>query len=237
MRGAELARLVAGFGIEGDANAAHNSPRQVLIASAPVYERLDLDPGALRENFLVDGEIERFASGQVLRIGRTALVRLTIPCEPCAKLNRVRPGLARDTAGHRGFLARVLTDGEVRVGDDVVATERTLPPIPLRPRERVYDLVARIPFGRVLGFKALVKTLGLTRTYVRVIPRFLVSAPAGLPVHRVVTTDGALITQHVHGQAGLLREEGVRLSRAGRVATGFLWDPTEYFGCEALAVG
>lgn len=234
---ADHVRLVAGLGIEGDVNAAQNSPRQVLIASAPVYARLGLEPCALRENFLVDGEIERLASGQVLRIGKSTLVRLTIPCEPCAKLNRVRAGLARDVAGHRGFLARVLTDGEVRVGDECAATERALPPIPLRPRERVYDLVSRIPFGRVLGFKALVKTLGLTRTYVRVIPRFLVSAPGGLPVHRVVTTDGALIPQHVHGQAGLLREEGVHLTHGGRVGAGFLWDSTEYFGAEALAIG
>lgn len=237
MREAESVTLRAGHGIVGDVSVACNSPRQVLFASEPVYRRLGLEPGALRENFLIDGEIESFASGQVLRLGPEVQVRLTIPCEPCAKLNRVRPGLARQVAGHRGFLGRVVAGGVVRPGDGVVLSEAVFPPMPLRPRERVYELVSRIPAGRVLGYKALVRTLGLTRTYVRVIPRFLAAAPSGVPVHRVVTTEGVLVERHVPEQARLLRAEGVPMTRAKRVRDSALWDPTEYFGPELLPAG
>lgn len=234
MREADALVLRAGLGILGDCNAAGDSPRQVLIASEPVYRRLGLAPGALRENFQVDAEVERFSSGQVLRIGSDVRVRLTIPCEPCAKLNRVRPGLARDAAGHRGFLGRVISDGEVRRGDEVVPTDVVLDPIPFRPRDRVYDLVARIPPGRVLGFKALVRTLGLVKTYVRVVPRFLATAPQDLPIHRVVTSEGALIPQHVAHQRLRLRDEGVCFAQNGRVRGEWLWDSAAYFSGEPI---
>lgn len=234
MRERTLLRLRVGEGIVGDCNRACGSPRQVLIASEPVYRELGLEPGALRENFLVDGEIERFRSGQVLRIGNAALVRLTIPCEPCAKLNRVRHGLAREVAGRRGFLARVVAGGTVRTGDPVELTDSVFEPMPVSPRERVYDVVARIPRGQALGFKALVKTVGLPRTYVRVVPKFLTGAPAHLPVHRVVTSDRGLIPRHVPGQSARLMGEGVCFTPDGRVCEDHLWDPAEYFGPEVL---
>lgn len=236
MRHSELLCLRAGEGIVGDCNRACGSPRQVLIASEPVYRALGLEPGTLRENFLVDGEIERFRSGQVLRIGNEALVRLTIPCEPCAKLNRARPGLAREVAGRRGFLARVVTGGSVRAGDQVELTDSVFEPMPVSPRERVYDVVARIPPGQALGFKALVKTVGLPKTYVRVMPKFLTGAPPHLPVHRVVTSDRGLILRHVPEQSARLMGEGVRFTPDGRVQEDHLWDPVEYFGPETLPI-
>jgi alkylated DNA nucleotide flippase Atl1 len=232
MREVGALTLRAGLGIEGDTSARSISPRQVLLASAPVYEALALEPASLRENLLLDGHVEEWSSGQVLRIGDSVRLRLMILCEPCVKLNRVRPGLAKDIVGCRGYLARVIEGGVIRPGDRVVATGERLSPMAETPRERVYQLLRSIPHGRTVGFRLLVKTLGLPKTYVRIIPRFLKSAPADVPVHRVVTTERALITQHVPDQERLLAGEGVRVTDIGHIAPDALWDTSEYFGVE-----
>jgi hypothetical protein len=104
---AESLTLLAGYGIEGDANAAKDSARQILLAGMPAVAALGIAPGDLRENILLEDAVEGLASGTVLRIGQ-ALLRITLPCEPCWKLNRVRPSLAGAALGRRGVLARVL---------------------------------------------------------------------------------------------------------------------------------
>jgi alkylated DNA nucleotide flippase Atl1 len=234
MRHCRTLKMRAGHGIIGDANCASSSPRQVLIASKRTYDELGLAPGVLRENLLVDGDVEEFQSGQVVRVGGSVLVRLTFRCEPCVKLNRARPGLAREVVGRRGFLGRVISGGEVQAGDEITLTDSVFFPMPDQPRARVYDLISRIPSGRTLGFKPLVATVGLPKTYVRVLPRFLTAAPTAIPVHRVITTDCELIPQHLPHQANRLMEEGVALTDAGRVASHHLWDSAEYFGVEGM---
>lgn len=229
MRQARVLHLEAGWGIQGDCNAKRHSPRQALLASAPVYEALGIPPQNLRENLLVSGRIEELVSGQLLRIGTDAVVRLTILCEPCVKLNRVRPGLAREILGCRGYLARVIAGGEVRPGDPVVPLSVQVDPLPAPHRDRVYHLLRRIPLGRVVGLKRIVQTLGLQRTFVRVLPRFLKGAPDGVPVHRVVTTEGELLARHLPDQPRLLQCEGVEIGRDGVVAEPYLWDTEEYF--------
>lgn len=236
MQPVDAVRCRAGYGIVDDANACSSSIRQVLLASADVYESLGLEPGALRENFLIDGDVDSLSSGQVLRLGPDVLVRLTMPCEPCFKLNHVRTDLARVVAGRRGFLGRVLRDGVVQVGDAVAIDDVLLPPVPSRPRDRVYELVAHIPHGRTLDLAALVRVAGLPKSYVRAIPRFLVIAPRHVPVHRVVTTAGELLTSVTCDQRRRLRDEGIRLSRQERVPEDSRWDPAEFFDCEAAIV-
>lgn len=234
MRESRTLKLRAGHGIIGDANCASSSPRQVLIASKRTYDELGLAPSVLRENLLVDGDVEGLQSGQVLQVGESVSIRLTFRCEPCVKLNRFRAGLAREVAGRRGFLGRVISGGEVRAGDEIRLTDSVFLPMPDKPRERVYDLIAHIPCGRTLGFKALVATVGLPKTYVRVLPRFLTAAPTDLPVHRVITTDRSLIPQHLPHQPERLMEEGVALNDEGRVASHHLWNSVEYFGSESI---
>lgn len=83
--------------------------------------------------------------------------------------------------------------------------------------------------GRVVGLKRIVQTLGLQRTFVRVLPRFLKGAPDEVAVHRVVTTGGELLTRHLRDQPRQLRAEGVEFGRDGVVAEGYLRDTEEYF--------
>ena len=47
-------------------------------------------------------------------------------CDPCERMDELRPGLRQELEGKRGMLARVLKSGELTVGADVVVagTER-----------------------------------------------------------------------------------------------------------------
>jgi MOSC domain-containing protein YiiM len=133
------ASAVAARGFEGDRHArrAPGGQRQLLLVDARHLRELDLGPGTLKENAIIEGlPLETFPAGQRLRLGG-ALVELTGPCEPCHKVEAIRPGLLRESWGRRGQLARVLEGGPIRVGDAVEvldvnpnAPRRTLPRLP-----------------------------------------------------------------------------------------------------------
>lgn len=229
-------RTIAGQGIAGDVSADPHSPRHILLTRASVYTQLQISPGDLRENVVVSGDIEEYRSGQLIRIGKDVIVRLTFPCEPCSRLNEVRAGLARDVAARRGMLGRILTSGEIRAGDELELLPSTLAAIPTEPRDRFHSFVERIPPGRVASFADAVRTLGLPRTYVRVMPRFLRDAPATMPRHRMIRESGALISEHVPGQREALQREGVSITPAGSVAAAHRWDTREYFAEDQLPV-
>ncbi|GAB4468399.1 MAG: hypothetical protein OHK0037_25940 [Elainellaceae cyanobacterium] len=219
--------LRRGVGIEGDAHARVGSPRQVLVASAPVLKAFGLQPGDLRENVLLDGVAEELASGQVLQLGDTAQVRIMGDCEPCAYLNTLQPGLAKRIKGQRGMLAMVIRDGGVRVGDRTTILPQTFPAIPNDTRGKLHEFVARIPPGRVVRTTELLVALGLTASHYRAIPAMLKKAEAGLPVHRVVGAGGRLLTQHLPNQAERLTAEGVPIEEAA-VPSVYSWEPAQF---------
>lgn len=113
------AALVEDSGVEGDRKARAGSARQVLLAAVEDCAALGVKPGDLRENVTTRGvDLRSLPPGARLRLGE-AVVELTAPCSPCAKLNRVRDGLMRDSRGRRGVLARVVRGGTMRIGDAV----------------------------------------------------------------------------------------------------------------------
>lgn len=119
MRRLRKAMLVAGLGVEGDRRAKRGSARQVLLVAIEHVRALGVRPGDLRENVATRGiDLQSLPSGSRLRLGE-AVVELTKPCGPCAKLNRVRDGLMRDSRGRRGVLARVIRGGTLRIGTAV----------------------------------------------------------------------------------------------------------------------
>jgi MOSC domain-containing protein YiiM len=84
-----------------------------------VLDELNLEPGAIYENIVVDGmNVMALQEGQELRLG-DVLVAVTIPCEPCIQMDRVRYGLQKALEGRRGMFVRVIVPGTVRVGDRV----------------------------------------------------------------------------------------------------------------------
>jgi MOSC domain-containing protein YiiM len=115
----EHARAVADHGLEGCAHARPGGKRQVLFASSEHLDAIGVEPGRIRENFTVDGiDVQSWPVGQRLRIGE-AVFEVTMVCDPCERMEAIRPGLRDQLEGRRGMLARVVEGGEVAVGDQV----------------------------------------------------------------------------------------------------------------------
>ncbi len=98
--------------------------------------------------------------------------------------------------------------------------------------ERVYDIVARIPEGRVTTYGAIARHLG-TGGSARLVGWALNKTLAGdrslLPCHRVVNRNGELTGKAWFGgdiMEQLLRSEGVTFDKQGRVKISVhLWEP------------
>jgi MOSC domain-containing protein YiiM len=81
--------------------------------AVPWYER--------RANLLVEGLRLPREPGAVIAIGATLRIETTRECDPCSRMEEIAPGLkAVLTPDWRGgVLGRVLTDGEIAIGDEV----------------------------------------------------------------------------------------------------------------------
>jgi MOSC domain-containing protein YiiM len=106
-------------GLDGDHHMGHSRRRQILLLSSSLLDELELEPGDLYENVVVDGiDVMSLQEGQSLWLG-DALVEVTVPCEPCTHMDRVRPGLREQLKDRRGMFVRVIEPGIVRVGDTI----------------------------------------------------------------------------------------------------------------------
>ena len=119
MDGHERVRALADHGLEGCAHARPGNKRQVLFASKEHLDAVGVEPGRIRENFTVEGaDVQTWAVGQKVRAG-TALFEISMVCDPCERMDAIRPGLRGELEGRRGMLARVLEAGDVSVGDEL----------------------------------------------------------------------------------------------------------------------
>lgn len=118
------ARLVAGRGIEG--NADQGRKRQVTLIARETWNRLmealgaAADPSARRANLLVSGIDLVETRGRILEIGGCRL-RIAGETRPCERMDEAVPGLRRamrDGWGG-GVFAEVLDDGAIAVGQEV----------------------------------------------------------------------------------------------------------------------
>lgn len=132
----ERATAVAGVGFEGDRysrgegtfSSRGGRGRHLTLIEAEALEELaakgvELDPLAARRNLVVrgidlDGLIgKRFRVGAVECAGRRR-------CEPCAVLEQETvPGVLRGLVHRGGLRADLLSDGEITVGDEIVALD------------------------------------------------------------------------------------------------------------------
>jgi MOSC domain-containing protein YiiM len=152
-------RLIAGFGVEGDAHAgaavkhlylAKSDPtmpnmRQVHLIQAELHDELKesgfvVKPGDLGENITTRGvDLLALPSGALLHLGASAVVEVTGLRTPCGQIDRFQKGLKRAMIVKRsgggisfktGIMAIVRATGEVKC-DDAVAAE--LPAEPWMP--------------------------------------------------------------------------------------------------------
>jgi len=160
---ADVVRLVAGLGVEGDAHAGRTvqhlsrmrsdpsaaNLRQVHLVHTELHDELrargfDVHPGDMGENVTTSGvDLLGLPPGARLRLGDEAVVEITGLRNPCVQLDRFQRGLMsavldRDADGtvvrKAGVMAIVLAGGEVRAGDAITVE---LPPGRLRPLEPV----------------------------------------------------------------------------------------------------
>jgi methylated-DNA-protein-cysteine methyltransferase-like protein len=86
--------------------------------------------------------------------------------------------------------------------------------------QRVYELVRRVPKGRVATYGQIAAALGNVRQ-ARTVGWAMRSCPDDVPWHRVVNASGGLSTRAVHGsfhpQRELLEEEGVAFDHSGHI--------------------
>ena len=112
----ESVRAVLG-GLEGDHHTGFSKRRQILLVSGNVLDGMNLQPGMISENVVIDDvDVMALKEGQQLRLG-DALVAVTLECDPCIQMDRIRDGLREILEGHRGMFVKVIAPGTVRRGD------------------------------------------------------------------------------------------------------------------------
>ncbi|MBL8624675.1 MAG: MGMT family protein [Myxococcales bacterium] len=215
------ATAAAGLGLVGDRSAARHSPRQVLVTSGAVLARHDLTAADVRANLVVAGDVDALRSGTVLRFGAVR-IRLTLPCEVCHRLERVRPGLARALAGRRGMLGRVLDDGALAPGLVGGVVGPALPALADDWRARVVDVLRHLPRGRVVTTTRLAAIAGVQVTYCRALPAVLRRAPPDVAVDRVIPAD---LTRLAADQRQRLAADGVDVDDLAAAT----WDGAAYY--------
>ncbi|HSO94059.1 MAG TPA: MOSC domain-containing protein [Candidatus Dormibacteraeota bacterium] len=124
MRPLSSARLETGTGLDGDKHANPASRRQVLIVDKEALDQLELEAGVIKENITVEGlDVMNLNPGTQLKLGAEALVELTSVCEPCFRMDEIRPGLKAALEGKRGMNSRVINGGQIAVGDPITIVQ------------------------------------------------------------------------------------------------------------------
>lgn len=161
-RVAELS-LVAGLGVEGDAHKGvtvkHRSRvatdpgqpnlRQVHLIHSELFTELrakgfEVEPAGLGENVTTAGlDLLGLPRNTLLAIGAEVVLEVTGLRNPCAQIERFRPGLLAavldrgpngEVIRKAGIMTVVRTGGAIHTGDRI---EVGLPPTPHLPLERV----------------------------------------------------------------------------------------------------
>jgi MOSC domain-containing protein YiiM len=128
-------RAVPAMGLEGDrhfgrASNAPDSPRpdrEITIIEIEAIEAMEreygisLSPGDARRNIVTRGVALNHLVGREFTVGEVTLRGIRL-CEPCTHLASLTHEKVHEGLVHRGGLrAQILTEGIIRVGDEVRA--------------------------------------------------------------------------------------------------------------------
>jgi MOSC domain-containing protein YiiM len=123
MRGVDQVTAIADRGFEGCIHGRHGSKRQVLLVDIETLAGCGLEPGMVRENITTVGlNVASLGLGWRLAIGG-AVLEVTIPCEPCSRMDEIRMGLQEALQHRRGVLCRVIEGGRISRGDVIEIRE------------------------------------------------------------------------------------------------------------------
>jgi MOSC domain-containing protein YiiM len=132
----DAARAIAGGGLEGDRYllgtgfySDGQSGRQLTLIEAEDLERMERETGVrleqreCRRNIVTRGIALAPLIGKRFKVGEVVCEGIRA-CPPCNHLEELtRPGPLRGLARSGGIRAHMLSDGEIRVGDEVTSDE------------------------------------------------------------------------------------------------------------------
>lgn len=121
LRPVDSVRAVAGKGLEGDRKFRESAkPGQALtLVEAENVEDVWLGVGETRRQITVRGVALNDLVGKTFRVGDVECYGVEL-CEPCEHLQSMtRPGIIKDLVHRAGINADILTDGVIRVGDQI----------------------------------------------------------------------------------------------------------------------
>jgi MOSC domain-containing protein YiiM len=127
----ERVRAYAGRGLQGnryfwgDGDAPPGRGVTLIAAEAvdavALEGNVSIEPAATRRNVLTRGIDVNELVGKRFRIGDVECEGVEL-CEPCAHLESItQPGVIKALAHRGGLNADILSDGEISIGDPVVA--------------------------------------------------------------------------------------------------------------------
>jgi len=134
VRSVDHVRAVPGKGLEGDryfleSGTYSDRPgpgREVTLIESEAIEAMARDnqitipAGATRRNVTTRGAPLNHLVGQEFEVGRVRLLGIKL-CEPCSHLEGLtQKGIIAGLVHRGGLRAKILTDGEIRVGDPIV---------------------------------------------------------------------------------------------------------------------
>jgi MOSC domain-containing protein YiiM len=119
MKEVDEVEAVCNKGFRYCAHGRPGSTRQLLLMAIEDLVDLGLLPGMVKENLTTRGlKLGQLKRGQRLSLG-SALVEIIGPCQPCGRMDELRPGLQEALRGRRGVLCRVVAGGIIRRGDRI----------------------------------------------------------------------------------------------------------------------
>jgi MOSC domain-containing protein YiiM len=119
MKAVDRVVAIADRGFEGCIHGRPGSERQILLIESETLVEFGLEPGIVRENITTVGlKATDLKPGQRLLIG-DAVVEVTVPCEPCSRMDEIRMGLQGALSDRRGMLCKVVEGGRISCGDEI----------------------------------------------------------------------------------------------------------------------
>ncbi len=117
-------KLLVEHGIEGDAKGGSGN-RQLNVMTAETMTHLSGEgflatPGKLGEQLIVSGlDVDLLSAGSRLQFGNQAVIEIVEPRTGCGKFEKYQGKLRGEAVGRLGMIAKVVTGGEITVGDPV----------------------------------------------------------------------------------------------------------------------
>lgn len=122
----EECRVIVDSGIEGDAHAGILPNRQVSLLATESIEKirnkgLDINYGDFAENLTTEGIVLHLLPlGTKLKIGKDVLTEVTQIGKVCHDRCAIYNTIGDCVMPREGIFIRILTEGVIRVGDEIV---------------------------------------------------------------------------------------------------------------------